>query len=446
MQKKTKITNRKSTKPNRKKSKKQTFKKNVVIKEKEQKKTIKKGGFWLTQPRDSDSLSKRVERAGSSENNLIKSYEKMTGCVENYYQKYNSHLKNLISVDDMINVKSMETLFKKEIIKKHFKSDIVDKSNPLLLRNYYASSINSPSAFIKEHLIKQIRYKLYFSFSEKDRSLITDIQVKLVDKKSIAMIVRTIENKVHNKSIKHNNYYLNMTQILRELKRILDETRESLGYHDELKLLNGAINTNDISENDSLEINDNDNNNNTGSWDIVNSNDVGSKRKGKNNSNNSNNSGSMMLLIDEGEKSNITEPSGKPIRIFDELGDNSFNKIQKAKEKQQKIKDKPLFNNIPLDAQENAKVNLREKLIIGGPQQGQPGMGMGMGMGQQDMGMGMGMGQQDMGQQAFRMANQPQDDPVEQKCRIISDQQQCEADPDCWYNRGSRVCHKDMKR
>ena len=30
----------------------------------------------------------------------------------------------------------------------------------------------------------------------------------------------------------------------------MDETRESLGYHDELKLLNGAINTNDISENE----------------------------------------------------------------------------------------------------------------------------------------------------------------------------------------------------
>ena len=40
----------------------------------------------------------------------------MTGCVENYYQKYDNHLKNLISIDDMINVKSMETLFKKEII------------------------------------------------------------------------------------------------------------------------------------------------------------------------------------------------------------------------------------------------------------------------------------------------------------------------------------------
>lgn len=431
MPKKSKTINRKPMKQH-KKSKKRTTKK-------ETKKTIKKGGFWLTEPRNSDSLSKRIERAGQSEGNLIKSYEKMTGCVENYYQKYDNHLKNLISIDDMINVKSMETLFKKEIVKKHFKGKGVDRSNPLLLRNYFASSMNSPSAFIKEHLIKQIRYKLYFSFSERDRSLITDIQVKLVDKKSIAMSVRTIENKVHNKSIKHKNYYLNMAQVLRELKRVLDETRESLGYTTELKLLNGALDMNDISaDNNSLNIGNN-SNENTGSWNIVNSNNVGSK-KAKRNNNNSD-SGSMMLLIDEGEKSDITDPSGKPIRIFNEL-DNSFERMKKAKEREQKEKEKPEFGNVP-ENKLNEEPDLREKLIIGGPQMGQPGMGTG----QQPMGM---MQPQPFGmpaQQPFKMANQPPIvDPVEQKCRGITDQMQCETDPDCWYNRGSRVCHKDMKR
>lgn len=425
MPRKTKTINKKTT---AKKTKKSLPKK----------RTIKKGGFWLTQPRNSDSLSKRIERAGISENNLIGSYKNMTGCVENYYQKYDNHLKNLISIDDMINVKSMETLFKKEIIKKHFKGKDVDKSNPLLLRNYFASSMNSPSAFIKEHLIKQIRYKLYFSFSEKDRGLITDIQVKLVDKKSIAMSVRTIENKVHNKSIKHKNYYLNMAQVLRELKRVLDETRESLGYFNELKLLNGAIDTNNVSINDnSLGINNN-SNENTGSWDIVNSNNVGSKRGKKANNNNSN-SGSMMLLIDEGEKSNITDPSGKPINIFNAFGDDSFNKMQKGKERERKEKEQPKFNNVPENELVHAENALREKLIIGGPQMGQPGMGMGQpGMGMRQPGVGMG--------QPFKMANDPGLDPLEQKCKGITDQVQCETDPDCWYNRGTRACHRDMAK
>lgn len=430
MPKKSKTINRKPTKHN--KSKKRVAKKEI-------KKTVKRGGFWLTGPKNTDSLSKRIEKAGRSESNLIKSYEKMTGCVDNYYHKYDDHLKNLISIDDMINVKSMETLFKKEIVKKHFKGKDVDKSNPLLLRNYFANSMSSPSAFIKEHLIKQIRYKLYFSFSAKDRSLITDIQVKLVDKKSIAMSVRTIENKVHNKSIKHKNYYLNMAQVLRELKRILDETREALGYTTELKLLNGALDVNNIDiNNDSLNIGNN-SNENTGSWNIVNSNNVGSKR-GKKNNNNNNNSGSMMLLIDEGEKSEITDPSGKPIRIFDELN-NSFEKIQKAKEREQKIKEAPEFGNIP-NNKLNEEPNLRDKLIMGGPQMGQPNMGMGQPMAQPIMSQPIGMSPQ----QPFRMANQPQLDPVEQKCKTITDQSQCEADPDCWYNRGSQLCHKDMKK
>lgn len=425
MPKKSKIANRKPSKQNKTKKK---------INGKQVNKTIKKGGFWFMGPRNSDSLSKRIERAGRSEEKLINSYEQMTGYVENYYQKYDDHMKNLISIDDMINVKSMEVLFKKEIIKKHFKDRVVDRSNPLLLRNYFASSMSSPSAFIKEHLIKQIRYKLYFSFSEKDRSLITDIQVKLVNKNSIAMTIRTIDNKVHNKSIKHKNYYLNMAQVLRELKRILDETREALGYSDELKLLNGAYDMDNAAEN-SNSLNIGNDSNNSGSWNIVNSNNVGNKKVKHNNNNNS---GSMMLLIDEG-KSNINEPSGKPINIFGEL-DDSFEKIQKAKEREKKEKEKPVFNNVPVNKLNGEEPDLREKLIIGGPQMGQPGIGMGQ------PGMGMGMPQQPQQQPPFQMANQPQMNQVEQKCRGIVDQAQCEADPDCWYNRGSRVCHKDMKR
>ena len=100
----------------------------------------------------------------------------------------------------------------------------------LLLRNYLVDGISTPSSFRKEHLIKQIRYKLYYNFSDRERQLIIDVNIKLVDNESIAMIIRTIENKVYKKSIQHKNYNLDLSQVEESLANIIKETKESLGY------------------------------------------------------------------------------------------------------------------------------------------------------------------------------------------------------------------------
>ena len=55
--------------------------------------------------------------------------------------------------------------------------------------------------------------------------------------------------------------------------------------------------------------------------------------------------------------------------------------MQKTKEREKKEKEQPKFNNVPENELVNAENALREKLIIGGPQMGQPGMGMGQPIG-----------------------------------------------------------------
>ena len=222
---KTKKKNQSRNKQTKKKQSKKIQSKKIQSKTKQS----KIGGFFFTPT--NTGISSQIKKSVITENNLIHSYEKMSNSISDYYDKYDNHLRNLISIDDFANFDSMEKLFKDEIINKHFKdSKKIDKSNPLLLRNYLVDGISTPSSFRKEHLIKQIRYKLYYNFSDRERQLIIDVNIKLVDNESIAMIIRTIENKVYKKSIQHKNYNLDLSQVEESLANIIKETKESLGY------------------------------------------------------------------------------------------------------------------------------------------------------------------------------------------------------------------------
>jgi hypothetical protein len=422
------------TKKSNKKTHTNTHKKNM--------KSVKKGGFFFS-PKNT-GLTGQVKKAVLSEDKLINSYEVMSQSVKNYYDKYDNHIKNLISIDDFVNMNSMEKIFKNEIIKKHFKDKTsIDKANPLLLRNYLADGIEAPSGFRKEHLIKQIRYKLYYSFSDRDRNLIDDINIKLVDNESIIMIIRTIENKVYKRNIRHTNYTLDLAQVNRELKTIINNTRQSLGYEgnaEEIQSDSGLGNNLEV-END-VEFNS----------DLI--------YKGNNNNiavNKNNNSNSMMKLVNE--NSEEEDPSGSNvIDIFKELENTKYAPIN--------IKNKQEMGKIKNASQPTFEVpeNLKEKLIIGAPtlnqdissiqsSQQQPSFGQPQPQLQPQQ-PSFGQPQLQPQQPSFGQQPQPSLNNAEQRCRNINEQYTdpkeketvCRNTPQCFYNYKRGLCHKNMKQ
>lgn len=399
------------------------------------KQSKQKGGFWLT--RD-NPLNSSIKKASMSEDKLINSFDKMTDCVENYHKYFNEHLQNLITIDSMINFSSMEKLFKEEIVNKHFKKNSkIDRGNPLLLRNYLVNSISTSSAFVKEHLIKQIRYKLYYDFTVQERTLITDIDVRLVNKSSIVMIVRSIDNNIYKKSIEHEEYTLDMNQVAKELNEIITTTKEALGYK------TGKNANNNISGALINLKNNNASSFSTSNLDLIDSNMVFKKNNNnvKNVKKNNNESSGLLTIIDEAES---TQPeSGKaPINIFAEL--------EKSKPKQE--------INMNAQPEFNVPDNLKQKLMLGVPENqlmmGQMGGPMGPGGTPMDPMAQLGYMQQGPQMQPFKMIGQQEAmNPVEAQCQNVNIQYQnpaqresvCKQTPRCYYNAKKQLCHKDMK-
>lgn len=198
-----------------------------------------------------NNIKETFRRAKTSETKLINAYEKLTESVDSYYKLYNSHLENLVQLDTFLNNTNFETLFKSIIIKDHFKKqDKIDRSLPLLLRNFNVGDDTSGTALRRESLIKQIRYKLYDTFPEREQALIKDIEVRISKDGELAMIITTIENKPYRRELKHNNFIINMAYLNRELKDIMRVVKANLKYESNIHKVNNneysMINSNNI--------------------------------------------------------------------------------------------------------------------------------------------------------------------------------------------------------
>ena len=132
----------------------------------------------------------RYSRTVESEKDLIDSYENLAKSSRQYYKNYNRHLGNLIVLDESLGIRGLEQTFKNQVIKNVFKgNDVVDRSNPLLLRNFLVSNATLPRNFRKEHLLSQVRYILR-KFNPKDEILIQSIDIAIEGKKAIIKISR----------------------------------------------------------------------------------------------------------------------------------------------------------------------------------------------------------------------------------------------------------------
>ena len=174
-----------------------------------------------------DNFTKAIKRTKSSENKLINTYVEMDKVVKDYHKSYDTHLQNLEKLDDYANFHGMENLFKKVIMKDNFRNGKVDKSNPLLFRNYLIEEETTPTAFRKEHILRQVNYVLEKYFAGREHMFIKHMTVD-VGKHEFILTITTIENIKKSRKIEHNGYVISVSKTKKELKDILETTKKNL--------------------------------------------------------------------------------------------------------------------------------------------------------------------------------------------------------------------------
>jgi len=201
------------------------------------------GGFLLDllfgKKKDRQTQTKKVSKtvlgaSKDSEEKLIKSYENLASVSRKYYEDYNKHLENLITLDDINGMTGLQTTFKNVIVKNLFKGyDKVDQSSPILLKNYLVTENTTPKFFRKEHLISQIRYKLA-GFALKDTLLISQYDVSMEDNKAIIKF-KMINGDTHEKAVAiYSNFNMDLSKLQSDLRDIIKSMKKKMDYEIEI--------------------------------------------------------------------------------------------------------------------------------------------------------------------------------------------------------------------
>lgn len=202
-----------------------------------------KGGFLLDllfgnkkrRQTQTKKVGKTVLAASKdSEDKLIKSYENLASVSKKYYEDYNKHLENLITLDDINGMTGLQSTFKNVIVKTLFKGyDKVDQSSPILLKNYSVTENTTPKFFRKEHLISQIRYKLS-GFALKDTLLISQYDISMADNKAIIKF-KMINGDIHEKSVPiDSNFNMDLSKLQSDLREIIKSMKKKMDYEIEI--------------------------------------------------------------------------------------------------------------------------------------------------------------------------------------------------------------------
>ena len=172
--------------------------------------------------------------ARKSESNLIESYENLASVSRQYYEDYNKHLENLITLDDINGMSGLQTTFKNVVISKLFKgTDTVDRKSPLLLKNYLVTGETAPKNFRKEHLLAQIRFILA-GFAVKDTLLISQYDVSLENNNAIIKFFM-INGDTYDKSVPVDaNFNMNLSKLESELRDVIKSMKKKMNYEIEI--------------------------------------------------------------------------------------------------------------------------------------------------------------------------------------------------------------------
>ena len=226
--------NTKSTKP-KGSQKRQTMARGTNRHSQQQKHIVTGGGFFdMFKPKPVEKPVGYFSQAVSSENELINSYEALAASSKRYYDAYNSHIKNLITLDDIYAMNGLIATFRNTVLADSFKhEDIVDRSNPLFLRNYYAGDETTPRNFRKEHMLSQVRYCIR-KFNPKDEILIQDVDLTMEDGKALVTIY-TINGDTHERTVTVNeDFNLDLTKLKSDIREIIKSVKRKMDFEIEV--------------------------------------------------------------------------------------------------------------------------------------------------------------------------------------------------------------------
>ena len=169
-----------------------------------------------------------VKNTKSSEGNLINAYEDMDNKTKKYAKAYTKHMENIKMLDDYVNFNGMETLFTNVIMKDNFVKGKIDRSNPLLFRNYLIEGEALPSTFRREHLLNQIRYLMDKSFGGRDQAFIKYTNITNITKEDFLLSIVTIDNVKDSKVISHSNFLIDKEKTKKFIGDVLSSTKKKL--------------------------------------------------------------------------------------------------------------------------------------------------------------------------------------------------------------------------
>ena len=169
-----------------------------------------------------------VKNTKKSESNFINAYEDMDKYAKKYNNAYIKHMDNLKIVDDYVNFNGMETLFTKVIMQDNFVKGHIDKTNPLLFRNYIIEGEVLPSTFRIEHLMNQIRYVMNKSIVGRDQSFIKYMSVTDISKNDFVLNTVTIDNIKQKKVIPHSDFLIDKEKTKKFIMDVVSVTMKKL--------------------------------------------------------------------------------------------------------------------------------------------------------------------------------------------------------------------------
>ncbi len=199
------------------------------------KQVVTGGGFFdMFKPKTPVKPAGYFSQAVASENELIDSYEALAASSKRYYDAYNSHIKNLITLDDIYAMNGLISTFRDTVLVDSFKhEDQVDRSNPLFLRNYLAGDETTPRNFRKEHMLSQVRYCIR-KFNPKDEILIQDVDLTMEDGKALITIY-TINGDTHERSVTVNeDFNLDLTKLKSDIREIIKSVKRKMDFEIEV--------------------------------------------------------------------------------------------------------------------------------------------------------------------------------------------------------------------
>lgn len=388
---------------------------------------------------ESDSKLPPVERAIKSEAKLINTYEDLAKVSKKYYDRFDRHLKNLITLDDINGMTpGLVHTFRNVIVKNEFKGkDNINRSNPLLLRNYAISPHTIPRIMRREHLMQQIRYKLS-QFNPKDALLFDSVDVSLSGK-TATVLFRAINGDKYERTNKvSDEYALDLSKLQSDIKDVIASIKKKMDY--EIEIMDDF----ELAEED-IEI-----------------------------------PGLQFMDEQDGIEARLKALElGKSIRPADADVDTLSEAEEKAKERD------PPKRDVIFDTSEQEPV-YRPRPSIAMDREEDIGIDQGFGTDRQlemkppdidaqlakyfDDNVAPGAGMEHKPRGAFgdnrkrsilkarerrfgsesksqgRNANNVGElDPLESKCREITDEDQCKRTLGCYYNKKHNKCHRDLK-